>query len=38
MVIMMATLREHEDEVNMQPYEAQGKDINRILHFSDQDT
>jgi hypothetical protein len=38
MVIMMATLRDDEDEVSMQPYEAQGKGINRVLHFSDQDT
>jgi hypothetical protein len=38
MVIMMATLRDDEDEVNMQPYGAQGKGINRVLHFSDQDT
>jgi hypothetical protein len=38
MVIMMATLRDDEDEVNMQPYGAQDKDINRVLYFSDQDT
>jgi hypothetical protein len=38
MVIMMATLIDDEDEVNMQPYGGQGKGINRVLHFRDQDT
>jgi hypothetical protein len=38
MVIMMATLRDDEDEVNMQPYEAQDKGINRVLYYGDQDT
>jgi hypothetical protein len=38
MVIMMATLRDDEDEVNMQPYGAQGKGINRVLYFGVQDT